>query len=382
MYFLHKRRRFKIYFIHNGGPIMVNPKYIRTFFIAACLITLIFTGCGTKEEKPGSATTEIQKPEVQQEVPTPSAPPESSILTQSSDPGVIVNVDGAKLTKAQLESDVKKRIAAIRKQVPANRLEQVRENVRNQIINDFVIKTLLTNEVNRLKISAAESEVTEAIERLKKNLPQGMTIDDVMKKNRVTKEKMKEDIRFGIKVNKLVMSQPSANAKSTEKEIADFYENNKEKFKTPESVHVRHILVAKAAGDDDKVKAGKKAKAEDLRKQLSEGADFAETAKKNSDCPSKENGGDLGVFSRGEMVKQFEDAAFSQDVKAIGPVVETEFGYHIIQVLEKNAPRVLSLDDRMKANISALLQQQKQQEAFETILKKLRAKSSIVVYKN
>lgn len=361
---------------------MVNPKYIRTFFIAACLITLVLTGCGTKEEKPGSATPEIQKPEAEQAAPTPSAPPDSSILTQSSDPGVIVNVDGAKLTKAQLESDVKKRVAAIRKQVPANRLEQVRGNVRNQVINDFVIKTLLTNEINRLKISAAESEVTEAIERIKKNLPQGMTIDDVMKKNKITKEKMKEDIRFGIKVNRLVMSQPSANAKPAEKEIADFYENNKEKFKTPESVHVRHILVAKAAGDDDKVKAGKKAKAEDLRKQIIAGADFAEIAKKNSDCPSKENGGDLGVFSRGEMVKQFEDAAFSQDVKAIGPVVETEFGYHIIQVLEKNAPKVLSLDDRMKANISTLLQQQKQQEAFETILKKLRAKSNIVVYKN
>ena len=112
------------------------------------------------------------------------------------------------------------------------------------------------------------------------------------------------------------------------------------------------------------------------------GADFAEVAKKNSDCPSKENGGDLGVFSRGEMVKPFEDAAFSQDLNAVGPVIETEFGFHIIQVLEKNAPKVIGLDERMKTNISALLQQQKQQQAFETILKKLRAKSSIVVYKN
>jgi len=361
---------------------MVNQNYIRAFFIAACLITLVFTGCGSKEEKSGSATTEVQKPEAQQVAPTPSVPPDSSVLTQSSDPGVIVNVDGAKLTKNQLDSDVKKRIAAIKKQVPADHLEQARENIRNQIINDFVVRTLLTNEVNRLKISAAESEVTEAMERLKKNLPQGMTIEDIMKKNKITKEKMKDDIRFGIKVNKLVMSQPSANEKPTEKEITDFYESNKDKFKMPESVHVRHILVAKAPGDDDKVKEGKKAKAEDLRKQIIAGADFAEIAKKNSDCPSKENGGDLGVFSRGEMVKPFEDAAFSQELKAIGPVIETEFGFHIIQVLEKNAPKVLSLDEKMKTNISALLQQQKQQQAFETILKKLRAKANIVVYKN
>jgi peptidyl-prolyl cis-trans isomerase C len=359
---------------------MVNPKYIRAIFIAACLIILIFTGCGAKEEKP-SATAEIQKPEAQQAEQTPLVPPET-MVAPPSEPGVIVNVDGTKLTKDQLDSDVKKRIAALKKQVPANRLKQVRENVRNQIINDFVIRTLLTNEVNRLKIRAAEPEVTEAIERFKKNLPQGMTIEDIMKKNKITKEQMKEDIRFGIKVNKLVMSQPSANAKPTEKEITDFYENNKDKFKMPESVGVRHILVAKAPGDDDKVKAGKKAKAEDLRKQIIAGADFAQVAKKNSDCPSKENGGDLGVFSRGEMVKPFEDAAFSQDMNAIGPVIETEFGFHIIQVIEKNASRVLSLDDKMKTNILALLQQQKQQQAFETILKNLRAKSNIVVYKN
>ena len=361
---------------------MAHQKYLRTFFIASCLIIFIFIGCGSTEEKSGSATTEVQKPETQQAAPTPSVPSDSPVLTQSSDPGVIVNVDGIKLTKDQLDSDMKKRIAAIKKQVPADRLAQVRENLRNQIINDFVIRTLLTNEVNRLKISATESEVTEAIERLKKNLPQGMTIEDIMKKNQISKEKMKEDIRFGIKVNKLVMSQPSVTEKPTDKEIADFYESNKEKFKMPESVRVRHILVAKAPGDDDKGKAGKKAKAEDLRKQVVAGADFAEVAKKNSDCPSKENGGDLGVFSRGEMVKPFEDAAFSQDLNAVGPVIETEFGFHIIQVLEKNAPKVIGLDERMKTNISTLLQQQKQQQAFETILKKLRAKSNIVVYKN
>ncbi len=370
------------FIIRNGGPHMAHQKYLRTFFIAFCLITLILTGCGSKEDKSGSATTEAQKPETQQAAPTPSVSSEATVTTQSSDPAIIVNVDGTKLTKDQLDSDLKQRVAAIKKQVPADRLPQARENIRNQIINDFIIRTLLTNEVNRLKISAAESEVTEAIERLKKNLPQGMTIEDIMKKNKISKEKMKEDIRFGIKVNKLVMSQPSATEKPTEKEIADFYESNKDKFKMPESVRVRHILLAKAPGDDDKGKAGKKAKAEDLRKQIIAGADFAEVAKKNSDCPSKENGGDLGVFSRGEMVKPFEDAAFSQDLNAVGPVIETEFGFHIIQVLEKNAPKVIGLDERMKTNISTLLQQQKQQQAFETILKKLRAKSNIVVYKN
>ena len=361
---------------------MVEHRYIRTFIIIACLIMFTLVGCGSKEEKSGSMQTELQKPEGQQSEQTPSTQTASPPEAPSAASGVVMDVDGTKLTKDQLEVEVKKKMSAIKQQVPADRLKQVNENIRKQVISDFTVRTLLTNEVNRLKINVSDSEVTDAVNRLKSSLPQGMTIEDFMAKNNLNKEKMQEEIRFGIKVNKMVLSQLSGKIKPTDKEIDKFYKKNKDKFKMPESVRVRHILVAKAAGDDDKVKAEKKAKAEDLRKQLIAGADFAELAKKNSDCPSRQSGGDLGVFTRGDMVKPFEDAAFSQEVNAIGPVVETEFGYHIIQVLERNAPKTLSLDEKMKGNISAFLVQQKQQEEFDAMVKKLRDKANIVVYQN
>ena len=361
---------------------MVYQKYSRYFFITVFLIMLALGGCGSKEEKSGSEKAELQKPEVQQSEHSSSESMASSSITPSTGSGIVIDVDGTKLTKEQLESEVKKKMSIIKKQVPADRQQQIKENVRKQVINDFTVRTLLANEVNRLNLSVSDSEVTEAVDRLKSSLPKDMTIDDLMKKNKITKEKMQEEIRFGIKINKLVLSQKSGKTKPTEKEINKFYQKNKEKFQMPESVHVRHILVAKAAGDDDKVKTEKKTKAEDLRKQLVAGADFADIAKKNSDCPSKQTGGDLGVFTRGEMVKQFEDAAFSQEVNAIGPVVETEFGYHVIQVLERHGPKTLTLDEKMKGNISAFLEQQKQQEAFDAMLKKLRSKANIIVYQN
>jgi len=144
-------------------------------------------------------------------------------------------------------------------------------------------------------------------------------------------------------------------------------------------VHARHILVSKNPGDDDKTKTGKKAKAEMLRKQLLQGVDFADLAAKNSDCPSKSSGGDLGTFSRGQMVKPFEDAAFNQKVKVIGPVVETDFGYHIIQVMEHNDAKIIGFDNKIKGEIASFLQQQKRQDIFAEILKKLRAKATIIV---
>ena len=358
---------------------MMDEKCIRTLLIVFCLIILTLGGCGSKDEKQAGTQTELQKPEA----PTSdSANLPSPAVAPSGESAVVIDVDGSKLTQGQVETEVKRIMSVMKKQMPADRLEQAKENARKQVLSDFTARTLLANEIKRLNISASDEEVKEALEQVKNDLPKGMTIEDLMKNNKITKEQMQEDLRFRIKISKLVMMQKSSKSKPTDEEINKFYQKNRDKFKMPETVHVRHILVAKTAGDDDKIKEEKKAKAEDLRKELLAGANFAEVAKKNSDCPSKETGGDLGILRRGEMVKQFENAAFSQEVNAIGPVVETEFGFHIIQALERHAPKALALDDRMKGNISAFLEQQKQQETFDATLKKLRAKAKVTVYGN
>lgn len=98
-------------------------------------------------------------------------------------------------------------------------------------------------------------------------------------------------------------------------------------------IHARHILIAADASDAARAEARKKI--ELVRAELLAGKDFATAAREYSDCPSKENGGDLGTFTRGQMVKAFEDAAFSQKPGEIGPIIETEFGFHIIQVLNR-----------------------------------------------
>jgi len=117
-----------------------------------------------------------------------------------------------------------------------------------------------------------------------------------------------------------------------------------------------------------------------VRKKLLGGADFADLAAKNSDCPSKQAGGDLGTFARGQMAKPFEDAAFSQKKNAIGPVVETNFGFHIIQVLDHQASQVVKLDKDTKQRINAYLEGQKRQGAFDGIVKRLKAAANIVIY--
>ncbi len=294
--------------------------------------------------------------------------------------GAVIEVDGAKMTKAQLDAEVNRKIAALQNRVPADRMDQVKANIQKGLIEDFVVKTLLNNEVSRLKITATDQEIDQAIEKLKSTLPANTTLDDLMKKNQLTKEKMREEIRLGICINKLMAPQIKNLAKPTQKEISDFYKNNQKRFKMPETVHVRHILIAKAPGDNDKVLAEKKAKAEGLRKQVMAGADFAELAKNNSDCPSKNNGGDLGNVPRGQMVKPFEDAIFALKKNQIGPVVQTEYGFHVVQVLDTRPPKTIAFDEKTKAMISSYLMQQKQQEVFKNMIRSLKEKAKIVSY--
>jgi peptidyl-prolyl cis-trans isomerase D len=127
-------------------------------------------------------------------------------------------------------------------------------------------------------------------------------------------------------------------------ELHRAYDADKEKFRNPERVLARHILIKGGATPEEDAKA--KAKAEDLLKQLKGGADFAELAKKNSQDPgSAPRGGDLGWLVRGQTVKPFEDAAFSLKSNQLSDPVKTQFGYHIIQVLEHQQPHLGSFEE-------------------------------------
>ena len=122
----------------------------------------------------------------------------------------------------------------------------------------------------------------------------------------------------------------------SDKEIADFYKSNlKMLFTYPERVRARHILVSAAPDAPAKTREEARAKAEQILRQLQGGADFARLAAKNSDDPgTRDRGGDLGFFERGQMIKPFEDTAFSLKPGQLSGVVATRFGYHILRVDE------------------------------------------------
>lgn len=140
-------------------------------------------------------------------------------------------------------------------------------------------------------------------------------------------------------------------------QVQTYYNAHLDQYRTPERVHARHILLSTTNKPKDEVPKIQ-AQAEDLLKQIKAGANFADLAKKYSQDPgSAQKGGDLGWVSRGQMVKNFEDAVFALKDNQISGVITTEYGFHIIQVLEKQAPHLQSLDE-VKNQIVTVLKNQ------------------------
>jgi len=177
------------------------------------------------------------------------------------------------------------------------------------------------------------------------------------------------------KVDTLVLSPDdyTGDVEISDAEIDEFYNKNIERFTHEEEVKASHILVKVEPGAAQEEKDAARAKAEGLLKQIKDGADFAELAKAVSDDPgTKNNGGDLNWFGRGKMVPAFDDAAFSLQPGELSEVVETNFGFHIIKVVDKRPQGVQPVEE-VRDLIESALSHERAQELAMTKAKELRA---------
>ena len=160
-----------------------------------------------------------------------------------------------------------------------------------------------------------------------------------------------------IKLSYLDFSYSSMGEKITvdDASIEKFYQDNISDYTTGQQRRARHILFKADSNSPEDVHAQQQKKAQEILEMAKQGSDFTELAKQYSEGPSKELGGDLGLFSRGQMVKPFEDAAFALEVGGMSDVVKTSFGYHVIK-LEEIVPEVTQTFDQVKESIEAKLQ--------------------------
>lgn len=158
----------------------------------------------------------------------------------------------------------------------------------------------------------------------------------------------------------MAMRETLKDVEVSDEEAAAFYEEHQEQFRKGETVSAKHILV-----DAEE-------KAKELLEVITDGGkSFEDAAKECSSCPSAQRGGDLGEFARGQMVKEFEDAAFEAEIGEVAGPVKTQFGYHLIKVEKKNEASTASFDE-VKEAVKRNLTQQKQQAVYTEKVQELK----------
>ena len=337
-------------------------------FSCVALCTIAITGC-QKDNEEVAAPEAVAPVEAAAVAPVAAPVAAPSTIPAGNPKDVLAEVDGEKLTRGEVEKEIDIQMTALQDRIPPERKTEFRDGMYKYTVEQFVVKQLLINEAKKQKIKVTKADKEKVYEQIKASLPPGKTIEQAMEESPLGKKRMEEEIQASLTITKLIEKEMEDKVSVSKKEIAAFKSD-------PVKVTASHILIMVDPADSAEVKAEKKAKAEKIQKELAGGADFAKLAAEHSACPSKAKGGDLGPFGRGQMAPPFEEASFTQEVDVIGPVVETQFGYHIIKVTAQEKGDAVPEEE-----IKKMLESEKQREVASNFIDALRKKAKITYAK-
>jgi peptidyl-prolyl cis-trans isomerase C len=354
---------------------MTWVRFERVRFAAAALLLGVMLGGGCSREKPRAAAPASAQPPGPAPVVDMSGLNLAGLAPDANQ--VIVTVNSQILTRAEMERETDMLMQRARTEgMPESRMASLQPQFEMQAMDHFIARVLLAEQAEREKVMVSQQEVDEAMARLVGRLQPGVTLDQALAARGITPEHLRTNIEKDLKIQRIVDTRVALVSNVAQSEIEALYTNQIQQFQIPESVKARHILVSCAPTDDDAKRKDKQRQAAGYREQLLKGEDFAAMALAHSDCPSKERGGDLGAFPRGQMVREFDEAAFSQATNVIGPVVETQFGYHIIQVQEHTLARTAPLSE-VQEKLAGYLNDRKKEQALMAYIGELKRVATI-----
>jgi peptidyl-prolyl cis-trans isomerase C len=343
----------------------------RTFTLLA-LVAL----CACSKTPAGATTASAAAP-AQQTAPAPPAGallgPEPPKPVPAQLPDVLARVNGEAVNKAEFDRAVSALEARNGGPVPAEQ----RDRILREVLDQIVSYKLLIQESRARMIAATEAEVDERMKEIQKQFPSEDAFKQMLTSRKTTLEQVRSDIGQDITVQKLIANEIADKVAVKPEQVTDFYAKNPDQFKQPERVRASHILIMVPKGSDEAAKTAARNKAADVLKDVKAGKDFAALAKEHSQDPgSAKNGGDLGFFQQGQMVGPFNDVAFKLAPGSVSDLVETEFGFHIIKVAEKQTPRTVPLEE-VRPQLEQYLERQNREQQTDAFVNGLKSKGKV-----
>lgn len=269
---------------------------------------------------------------------------EIGVLYASKDK-VVAKVNGISITESELNK-------LLVQQGGANALET--------LIQQSIIK----QEAEKQNIQVSDADIDKELSALKDSLGSEEAFNQALETNGVTLDALKENVITNIEIKRIL----EARSPISDEAIQQYYDANKASLAEPEQVKASHILVSTEE------------LANEIKAKLAAGEDFAELAKQYStDEKSKESGGELGYFKKGDIVQEFADVAFSLEVGKISDPVKTDYGYHLIKVEDKKGAEEVTLEES-KDKIKDALLEEKLSTEFDAWLQERKAEYTIENY--
>lgn len=228
-------------------------------------------------------------------------------------------------------------------------------------LDNLITEQLIQQEAKAQSITVSDADVDAEITTIKENFGSDEEFNSVLAQYNMTLDSLKKDTRINLTIRKIL--EPKT--KVTDEDVKAYYDANKESLGTPEQIQASHILVAT------------KEEADAILAELKQGGDFATIAKeKSTDTGSAQNGGDLGFFGKGDMVAEFETAAFALKVNEISGVVQSQHGFHIIKKTAEKAAVVPTFEEK-KEDIRKQLVATAANELSQSWMTEIREKAKI-----
>jgi peptidyl-prolyl cis-trans isomerase C len=342
-------------------------------FVAASVLP------ASAEKAASGKKSDAKKPAiVKSEKKAAAANSEKKATTEDSEKKAAI-VNGSVITQRSFDQEftvLRAQIEQSGQKIEDNQTDEFKKHVINQLIS----AELLYQDSKQKGIKVSDEQLGKYLAEVVKRFPSEEEFKKGLAEMNMTEAEMKMKLRKSLAIQELITKYVALGTEVTDEEAKAFYDMRSELFQQPESVKASHILIKVAADAKQPEKDAAMTKIKEIQDKVKKGEDFAELAKKNSECPSAPNGGDLGFFPKGQMVKPFEDAAFALAPGAVSDIVVTQFGYHLIKAVEKKKSEQIAFEtakEKIKGNLSKDKRKQKVDSHIDMLMAKAKIEKFI-----
>jgi peptidyl-prolyl cis-trans isomerase C len=287
----------------------------------------------------------------------------------------VAAVNGVIIDRGEFDRELDyfvRRAAPSGKQIPDFQMAQM----RNEVLKSLIDRELLFQESKKKGIQVKPEAVSGQLKNIQQRYPNKDEFEKLLNNMGLTESDLQAQIERGMAIQKLIDEEVADKIKISDEETKSYYDANPQLFQQPEQVKASHILIKVDASATDAQKTEARKKIKEAQQKVQKGEDFATLAKTYSEGPSGPRGGDLGYFKRGQMVKPFEEAAFSLKPNETSDIVETNFGYHLIKVVGKKPAKKMTYAE-VKDRLNDHLKKQKLASEANAYIENLRKGAKI-----